>query len=480
MWVQRATPSAGATPSPAAQVAKRPSPSQPICLDSLDEDLTAPSLDISQALAILGNVAKGLAQGDSPPSPEGLKAAANPPSLHASPLMQQKKNAVGTPGASAPHYISTSLSSSTSLCRTPPNVASPLPSVRVDGMGLAKGTPQAHRHSVMNTQRPLGVAKANMPASASPPKPRPPATASPLVAPGSKAGVSTPPSGLLKGSNNTKASVGEAVVITSPQQHVLSSASLLTKAFQTPRLPQAPPSKPAPSLAQAQPQSSFITPMHATLTKSTHSSNPPIIKLTPRTPNPSVTAPPSQSPRSQATPALHQYSPKTPAGFRPPFSGVQGGAVKPGQSIYTPPGGQKPPPTNSSSTTTSLINASSISKHSGSSASPTVAPANAGQRQRPVGGTAQGAKPVTSVSSSKLQVGPHPPPPARCLLSLKPASPCSVPGVVARSARLRDAGGDVPVPPAAEPAPAGPGRLRHGGRRRGGRQQRPVLHPDPE
>ncbi|GLD74651.1 ubinuclein-2-like protein, partial [Lates japonicus] len=61
VWVQRSTPSAGATPSPAAQVAKRPpqSPSEPICLDSLDEELTAPSLDsISQALAILGNAAK--------------------------------------------------------------------------------------------------------------------------------------------------------------------------------------------------------------------------------------------------------------------------------------------------------------------------------------------------------------------------------------------------------------------------------------
>ncbi|XP_029014324.1 ubinuclein-2b isoform X2 [Betta splendens] len=408
MWVQRATPSAGATPSPAAQVAKRPpqSPSQPICLDSLDVDLTTPSLDISQALAILGNAAKGLAQGDSPPSPDGHKAATNLSSLHASPLMQQqKKNSVSTPSTSAPHYISTSMSSSTSLCRTPSIVASPLPSVRVDGMGVAKGTPQAHRHSVMNTQRPVGVAKANMPASASPPKPRPPPTASPLVAPGSKTGVSTPPSGLLKGSNS-KASGGDALIITSPQQHVLSSSSLMTtKTFQAPRLPQTPQGKPspAPSLAQSQPQSNFITPMHATLTKSTHSSIPPIIKLTPRTPNPSATAATSisQSPRSQATPTLHQYSPKSPAGFRPSFSGVQAGVVKPGQSIYTPPGGQKPP-TNNNTTNTSLINASSISKHSGSSASPTVASVNLGQRQRPVGGTPQGAKPVTSVSSSSV------------------------------------------------------------------------------
>ncbi|XP_071330609.1 ubinuclein-2b isoform X2 [Trachinotus anak] len=421
VWAQRSTPSAGATPSPAAQVAKRPpqSPSEPICLDSLDEDLTAPSLDsISQALAILGNAAKGLAQGDSPPSPDGARTAPNPSSLNASLLIQQqKKNSVSTPSSNAPHYISTSSSSTTSLSRPSSITSSPLPSVRVDGMGVVKGTPQAHRHSVLNAQRPLGVAKANMPASASPPKPRPPPTASPLVAPGSKAGVSTPPSGLLKGSNN-KANSGDALILTSPQSrpHTLSSTLLMSpKTFQTPRLPHTSQNKssPSPSLSQTlagvqpQPQSNFITPMHATLTKSTHSSIPPIVKLTPRTPNPAVTATTSaspsisQTPRSQATPTIHQYSPKTPAGFRPTFSGAQGGATKPGQGSYTPPGSQKTP-NNNSTTNTSLINTSSISKHSGSSASPTVVSANPGQRQRPGSGTPQGAKSVASVSSSSV------------------------------------------------------------------------------
>ncbi|XP_039979395.1 ubinuclein-2b isoform X3 [Xiphias gladius] len=422
VWVQRSTPSAGATPSPTAQVAKRPpqSPSEPICLDSLDEDLTAPSLDsISQALAILGNAAKGLAQGDSPPSPDGPKNATNPSSIHVSPLIQQqKKNSVSTPSSNAPHYSSTSSSSSTSLSRPPSITSSPLPSVRVDGMGVVKGAPQAHRHSVLNTQRPLGVAKANMHASASPPKPRPPPTASPLVPPGSKTGVSTPPSGLLKGSNNNKANSGDTLILTSPQSrpHTLSSPSLMTpKTFQTPRLPHTPQSKSSPTLSQTlpgvqsqpQPQSNFITPMHATLTKSTHSSIPPIVKLTPRTPNLAVTATTSaspsisQSPRSQATPTIHQYSPKTPAGFRPQFSGAQGGATKPGQGSYTPPGSQKTP-SNNSTTNTSLINTSSISKHSGSSASPTVVSANPGQRQRPASGTPQGAKSAASVSSSSV------------------------------------------------------------------------------
>ncbi|KAM8724498.1 ubinuclein-2-like isoform 1-T1 [Acanthopagrus schlegelii] len=421
VWVQRATP------SPAGQVAKQPpqSPAEPICLDSLDEDLTAPSLDsISQALAILGNAAKGLAHGDSPPSPDGPKPTTNPPTLHPSSIIQQqKKNSVNTPSSSAPHYISTSSSSSTSLSRPPSIVSSPLPSARVDGMGVIKGTVQAHRHSVLNTQRTLGVgvAKANMPASASPPKPRPPPTASPLVAPGSKLGLSTPHSSLLKGSNNNKANSGDTLIITSPQSrpHTLTSPSHMTpKTFQTPRLPLTPQSKSSPSTTlsqtlpgvqpQPRPQSNFITPMHATLTKSTHSSVPPIIKLTPRTPSPAVTTTTSVSPsisitpRSQATPTIHQYTPKSPAGFRPPFSGAQGGATKPGQGSYTSPGSQKTPNNNNSTTNTSLINTISISKHSGSSASPTVASASPGQRPRPGGGTPQGAKSVVSVPSSSV------------------------------------------------------------------------------
>ncbi|XP_029996075.1 LOW QUALITY PROTEIN: ubinuclein-2b [Sphaeramia orbicularis] len=428
MWVQRSTPSAAATPSPAGQVAKRPpqSPAEPICLDSLDEDLTTPSLDsISHALTVLGNAAKGLAQGYSPPSPEVPKTTNNnnPAStLHTSTLIQQqKKNLANTPSSSAPHYISTSSSSSTPLSRPPSISSSPLTSVRVDGLGVVKGAAQTpQRHSLLNTQRPvsIGVAKANLAASAAPPKPRPPPTASPLLAPGSKTGVSTPPSGLLKGSNNNKAGV-DTLILTSPQSrpHTLSSPSHMTpKTFQAPRLPQTPQSKASssPSLpqthpsVQAQPQSNFITPMHATLTKPTHSSIPPIVKLTPRTPNPVVTASPSttpsisQTPRSQATPSLHQYSPKSPAGFRPQFSGGQGGAVaKPGQGSYTPAVGQKTP-INNSTTNTSLINTSSISKHSGSSASPTLASANPGQRQRPGTGTPQVAKPVASVPSSSV------------------------------------------------------------------------------
>uniref|UniRef100_A0A1A7XBQ7 Ubinuclein 2 n=1 Tax=Iconisemion striatum TaxID=60296 RepID=A0A1A7XBQ7_9TELE len=413
-WVPRPPPSVGLTPSPAAQVTKRPppSPSEPICLDSLDD---APSLDsISQALAILGNAAKGLAQGDSPPSPDKPKTTI--PTLHTSPLLQQqKKNSVGTPTSNTPHYISTSSSSSPSLSRSAPSTSSPLTSVRAEAMGAVKGGVQAHRHSVLNTQRPLsvGVVKASMPVSASSPKPRPPPTASPLMAPGSKMGTSTSPSVLLKGSNN-KANSGDALIITSPQTrpHPLTSTSIVVpKTFQTSRLAQTPQSKLTPSPqtlsgVQTQPQSNFITPMHATLTKSTHSSIPPIVKLTPRTLNPIATtaaaAPPSisQSPRSQAAPPLHQYTPKTPAGYRPPFSG--GGASKSGQSSYTPPSSQKTPTINST-TNTSLINTLPMSKHSGTSAPPaTASSVTAGQRQRPGGGSPQVAKPVVSVPLSQV------------------------------------------------------------------------------
>ncbi|XP_015234872.1 PREDICTED: ubinuclein-2-like isoform X3 [Cyprinodon variegatus] len=404
-WVQRPTPSVGATPSPAAQVAKRPPHSPPgtICLDSLDE---APSLDsISQALAILGNAAKGLAQGDTPPSPERPKTSSNAPSLHASPLLQtQKKNPVSTPSSSTPHYISTSSSSSPSLSRP---AASSLTSVRVEGAGLVKGTPQQNRHTVLNTQRPLsvGVSKANMPVSVSPPKPRPPPTASPLVAPGPKAGVSVSPSGLLKGSNN-KSTSGDTIIITSTpsRPHTLTTPSLI-KTFQTSRLPQIKPPTSLPQ-TQPQPQSNFITPMHATLTKSTHSSIPPIVKLTPRAPTPAAPSSTSsasvpQNPRSQAAPAVHQYTPKTQASFRPPFSGASGGVAKSGQGSYTPQSGQKTPGV-ISATNTSLINTSSMSKHSGSSASIAAASATPGQRQRAVGGAPQGAKPVVSVPLSSV------------------------------------------------------------------------------
>ncbi|XP_061604475.1 ubinuclein-2b isoform X1 [Phyllopteryx taeniolatus] len=507
-WVQRTTPSAGVTPSPVGQVAKRPSqpPSEPICLDSLDDDLAVPSLDsISQALMILGNAAKGLAQDDSPSSPDIPKSVANPPSSpHVSALIQQqqKKNSVSTSGSSNTRYTFTSSSPSPPLSRPSSGAFSPVSSVRVDAMGVVKGPGQIHRHSVLNTQRPVGVAvpKVNSPASASPAKPRPPPTASPVAPPGSKVGISAPPSGLIKCSINKGVNSGDPVIITSssrPTAHP-SPAHMSPKTFLAPRLPLTPQSKASPAPpshlgVQTTQQSGFITPMHATLTQSSHCGITPIVKLTPRTLNSVVTTSPltlsstvttssrtlnsavtassrtlnsavtassrtlnsavtassrtlnsavtassrtlnsavttpsrslnsviptpsrtlnsvvttsssptpSQIPRSQVTPPMQQFSPKSPAGFRPPFSGVSVGSTKVGPSGYAPPGNQRSPVVISSSTAnSSLINTSSITKHSGTGTTPTAPTANPGQRQRPGGLTSQGVKPVTSVPLS--------------------------------------------------------------------------------
>ncbi|XP_071241487.1 ubinuclein-2-like isoform X4 [Salvelinus alpinus] len=367
-WVQRSTPSVGATPSPAAPVACRPSqsPAETICLlDSLDEELTAPALDsISQALALLSNAAKGLVQGDSPPSPDRPKTALS--SLHASPLLQKhKKSTINTPSSNTPLYVSTS---SPSPLSRPPTVSPSPSSARSEGLGSMKGggaLAQAHRQSVLSSQRLAGTAlsKANAPGSHSQPKPRP------------------PPNQKGFGSNNTKANNGDTPL---PSPSPSFSHSL--------------------SGAQAQQQSNFITPMQATLTKSSHSSTSPIIKLTPRLPiplTPTTFSSPSPNPRPQAASSMHQYSSKSPAGFRPPFSGAPGGPAKLVQGSYTPPGGQKTPSQIiSSSANTSLTNTSSISKHSGSSPSPTTASAN--QRQRLAGGTIQGAKPIKSVSTQSV------------------------------------------------------------------------------
>nr|XP_057905979.1 ubinuclein-2b [Doryrhamphus excisus] len=413
-WV-RTTPSAGVTPSPVGQVAKRPPqlPSEPICVDSLDDDLAVPSLDsISQALVILGNAAKGLAHGDSPPSPDRPKSATNPsPSSHVSPLIQQQKK--NSASSNAPLYMSTSSSPSAPLSRPSSVTFSPVSSVKVDAMGVVKGPGQVHRHSVLNIQRPVGVAKVGSPVSASTTKPRPPPTASPLAPPGSKMAVSTSSSSLIKCSNNKGVHSGDAVVMTSPPSRPAphpSPAHVTPKTFLPTRLPLPPQSKPSPSHpgAQPPPQSAFITPMHATLTKSTHSGITPIVKLTPRTLNSAVSTSsspaPSQGGRSQAAPppVQQQFSPKSPAGFRPPFSGAQTAAAKVGQGGYTPPGSQKSPLMGGSSTANSgLISPPpSMAKHSGSSTTPTPPSANTGQRQRPGGGASQGPKPGASVPLS--------------------------------------------------------------------------------
>lgn len=408
LWVQRSTPSS----LPQAVTVPPQSSSESKCLDSHKEELVAPSLDsISQALAILGNTAKGLAHGDSPVSPEEPKSVSNLSALHASPLLQQK-NTVSTSGSTVPHSVSgsTSLSSTATMSRPSSVVSSLLPPARVERAGPIKGPSQAiNKNSVLNTQRNLGATKANLPVALLPPKPRPPPTGSPLVSPGTKMALSPPVSSLGKSSNNiNKANNSNTLTIMSIQSrpHTLTSPQMTPKTIQAKCFTQTSQNKSSP-LSQKLPgihaQSNFITPMQVTLTKASHSSIQPIVKLTPRSTNPSgavgTCASPSisQSPRSQVTPAIQQYATKKPSGFHSPFSGTQGGSTKVGQANYTALGGQKP------SNKNGAINASlTLSKHSGPSTSPTMASTNPGLQKKPGNGPTQGIKPAASVQSSSV------------------------------------------------------------------------------
>ncbi|KAJ3600733.1 hypothetical protein NHX12_031709 [Muraenolepis orangiensis] len=456
-WVQRSTPTAGATPSSVAPPAKRlpPSPSEPICLDSQDEeDLAPPCLDsISQALAILSNTAKGLAQGDSPPSPDHAKTptiTAASSALHNSPLLlqQQKKIVVGPPGTPPSPYLSTSSPTIASLSRTPlsSSCSSPtLSSGRMEGLASLKGLTPNHRHSVLSSA-PRPTAGGGLS-----PKLRPPPTASPLMAPGSK-GLSTPPSGLLKGSNNLITSPQSRVhTLTSPSHmtprmpHTLHNKSPLTpglsysKPTLTPGLvhskPLMTPGKPSSTLGLSYGKpilasgKSPSTPnlIHCRPTVTTNSSygkisltpSKPSLSLSKASLSPSLSHSISQSnfiTPMQATltktghsstlpiiklttPPLRQYSTpnKGPAqGFRSPYSGAPGGVAKQTGGGYVGPGGQKQ--LGGVNTSTGLTNTSAISKPSGATAAAT----NAAQRQRSLGGATQGAKPITSVSSLAL------------------------------------------------------------------------------
>ncbi|XP_035253415.1 ubinuclein-2-like isoform X1 [Anguilla anguilla] len=408
-WVQKPSPSPASVPT-----ACRPAPSSPetICLsDSPDDDLPPPSPDsISHALALLSSAAKGLIQ-DRPASPK--------PSHPPPPAGKKAAPSVGSSPAPRP-------------------VSSPV------AFGAPKGgapLSQAQRHPQAHARQPAFPALNKLQSSSPPlpPKPRPPPTSSPLVppqqkafsSPGVKQGMrpvlSTPPSGLDKGSGKASSSSNGSMgvppqcrssALPSPQPSP--SVPQTSRPHQTPHLrtpPQASPtSSPSPSASpgpapvpspssQAKPhqqqQSSFITPMQVTLSKSSHSSNPSIIKLSPRPPAP---APPSSSSSSspslpshshpQSIPNLHLHSSKSSA-VRPPFP-VPGGGAKSGQGGYGTPGGQKAVSQGNGNTSTSLPSTSSTPGRPVSSPSPVASPTNHEQRQRTVGGASPGTKPVVS------------------------------------------------------------------------------------
>ncbi|XP_030638022.1 ubinuclein-2a [Chanos chanos] len=447
-WIQRPNPE-GATPSPSvAPAARHPplSPSEPICLsDSLDEDLAANSLDsISQALALLNNAAKGLSQNNgtpassSPSSPPRIPGSSSGVSHYASPLSHSLPTKMETPVMSLGNNTlstSASLSSSPSLSSRPSTItSSPSSSARGEAFAMLKevgSMQQAQaRHSVTPTQR-SGMGGINTSPSPTS-KPRPPPTASPLLPPqqrpfgpmGMKSGQAAPPSGLAKNSTNKPIGgngVGGGILAASQQPRMNSHPSQLnSKSPQQPRVPSAPSPTPSPpnslhaSGKVPHQQSSFITPMQATLTKSSHSSSSPIIKLTPRPPAP--TPPPSSSPSpSSSSPSLsharpqmittpHQYSPKSP-GFRPPFtvqSGASGVMAGQGQGSYSFAGGQKPTSPHAASGNNANPNSmgTTLTGCQDNSPTPSAISSGHGQRQRPVGGASQSTKPVVSRTSA--------------------------------------------------------------------------------
>ncbi|XP_034739536.1 ubinuclein-2-like [Etheostoma cragini] len=115
VWIHKSPLTMTSTPSlPTSAVAltskRQPpfssSPPEPICLsDSLDEDLTAPSLDsISHALALLSNASKGISLSDSPLSPPPLQmpTSSPPPVTPHYPSASQLSASIPRPPAPTP------------------------------------------------------------------------------------------------------------------------------------------------------------------------------------------------------------------------------------------------------------------------------------------------------------------------------------------------------------------------------------------
>uniref|UniRef100_A0A672TCT5 Ubinuclein-2-like n=1 Tax=Sinocyclocheilus grahami TaxID=75366 RepID=A0A672TCT5_SINGR len=427
-WTQRPAPGVGSTsalPAPAC----RP-PSEPICLsDSLDEDLAANSLDsISQALALLSNAAKGLTPNNGVPaaSSPGVPRSSSGVGHYSSPLSHSTLSAKMVSSGISMANMST-LSTSSSL--SSPLTSSPSSSMRIETFGMLKDGGPVQRLLGTPTHR-AGISGMNTSQSA---KPRPPPTTSPLLPPqqrsfgtmGVKLVQTPPPVGQTKNCANKSTTGGGTVVSQHPRMNTHPSQMNPKSPQQS---PPPTPSSPSTLLSQAKTpslphnQSNFITPMQATLTKSSHSSSSPIIKLTPRPPAP--TPPPSSSPspslspslthpRPQMIPSSHQYSPKIPA-FRPPFTGqgtAVGSGVKSGsgQASYSFAGGHKsssPPSGGANTTSTALIATPLSSRCQDGSSSPSVVSANHSQRQRPVGGTSQSAKSSTSRASAMTLPSP--------------------------------------------------------------------------
>ncbi|XP_052415824.1 ubinuclein-2a isoform X3 [Carassius gibelio] len=482
-WTQRPAPGVGSTsasPALPAPACRPPSsPSELICLsDSLDEDLAANSLDsISQALALLSNAAKGLTPNNGVPasSSPSVPRSSSGVSHYSSPLSHSTLPAKIESSGISKANMST-LTTSPSL--SSPLASSPSSSMRGKNFGMLKNGGPVQRPLGTPTHR-AGISGMSTAQSA---KPRPPPTASPLLPPqqrsfgamGVKLVQTPPPVGQTKNCANKSTTVGGGPVV-SQQPRLNTHPSQMNPKSPQQSLPPAT-SSPSSLLSMPHNQSNFITPMQATLTKSSHSSSSPVIKLTPRPPAP--TPPPSSSPsssssspslthpRPQMIPSSHQYNPKSPT-FRPQFT-TQGTAVVrsgSGQASYSFAGGHKSssPSTGGANTTSTAPMASSLSVGcQDGSPSPSAVPANHSQRQRPVGGTSQSAKSTTSRASAMSLPSP---PVSSHLSHVSSASGSNLLGSVAPSLPLGFGmlGGLVPVslpfqfPSLLNFNPAGPG-----------------------
>lgn len=393
-WVQ-STPALGPSTSPALSTAIRPPPSpssEPICLsDSLDDDMATNSQDsIAHALSLLSNAANGV--------------VANPTAASCSPTTVSHFTPV--PSTESPaQSLSTSVLSS-AVPATPQSSSS-----RAETSPAPKDTVSVHRNTVTSASRAGSIATPTA-------KPRPPPTASPLLPPHQRPCVvkpshSTPPTGLPKNTVNRlpNARIGGATGV--PQSRVSTHASQLNPKSpqQVVRMPGSPcqsPMSPSPSSlhgqskGQTQTTPGFITPMQATITKSSHSSSLPIIKLTHRPPAPtpppaSSTPSPTASPRPQIMTTPLQFSSKAPS-FRPPFS-ISPAVKAPTQQVsYSFAGAQKPASPLGGANACSPIATPQTAGFQ--DLSPASASTNHGQRQRPVGGTSQSAKSSASRAST--------------------------------------------------------------------------------
>ncbi|XP_030206526.1 ubinuclein-2a isoform X2 [Gadus morhua] len=378
LWIQNPafpmTSAPGASTSltpPAGRRPPMPPSAEPICLsDSLDEDLSAPTLDsISHALALLGGASKGLLGPLQLPASSYLPFSSSAAAAPQHSLVKMESAApVGGPSSSssAAAAHNPSSSSSTSSTGSSPSASAlgrlqgggaSLPPKPGDGsygaMKLPSGAPGQGQHQRLVAVataahgRPSvmmgGVNKLHPQPSPSPPKQRPPPTSSPLLPPHQK-GYSGPagplggaqgmaksgakPPAVSSSSNGGSMGGGGGGMLPPPRSSPLPLPRPTLQSYCPAVSSASSAHPPSPSLsshsALAKPhphphphphpqphQSNFITPMQATLTKSSHSStSSSIIKLTPRPPGPSPAPPPSSSSSSSSSLSLSLSQPQ--------------------------------------------------------------------------------------------------------------------------------------------------------------------------